>query len=131
MDIQKYVSNVNFFSDILPSKSSEELKLRVAHARKLQEERYKNIPGISSNSQLTASLIAEFCQLDSETTTLLQKAYDRFKYSGRSLHKFIKVARTIADLEGEERIHPNHMRLSLQSRDLDKDAFNLLGGGNG
>lgn len=131
MDIQKYVSNVNFFSDILPSKSSAELKLRVANARKLQEERYKNIPGISSNAQLTASLITEFCQLNSETTSLLQKAYDRFKYSGRSLHKFIKVARTIADLEGEERINSNHMRMSLQSRDLDKDTFHLLGGGNG
>ncbi|SHP73627.1 Mg chelatase-related protein [Mycobacteroides abscessus subsp. abscessus] len=131
MDIQKYVNNVNFFSNVLPSKSSAELKARVDYARKIQEKRYKNISGISSNAQLTASLIAQFCPLDSETTSLLQKAYDRFKYSGRSLHKFIKVARTIADLEGENKINVNHMRLSLQSRDLDKDAFHLFGGGHG
>ncbi len=131
MDIQKYVNNVNFFSNVLPSKSSAELKARVDYARKIQEKRYKNISGISSNAQLTAALIAQFCPLDSETTSLLQKAYEHFKYSGRSLHKFIKVARTIADLEGENKINVNHMRLSLQSRDLDKDAFHLFGGGHG
>ncbi|MGG7619542.1 YifB family Mg chelatase-like AAA ATPase [Bacillus coreaensis] len=131
MDIQKYVNNVNFFSNVLPSKSSAELKARVDNARKIQEKRYKYISGISSNAQLTASLITQFCPLDSETTSLLQKAYDRFKYSGRSLHKFIKVARTIADLEGEEKINSNNMRVSLQSRDLDKDAFHLFGGGHG
>jgi magnesium chelatase family protein len=131
MDIQKYVNNVNFFTNVLPTKSSAELKVQVDYARKIQEKRYKNISGISSNAQLTASLITQFCPLDSETTLLLQKAYDRFKYSGRSLHKFIKVARTIADLEGEDKINSNHMRLSLQSRDLDKDAFHLFGGGHG
>ncbi|MCM3602159.1 YifB family Mg chelatase-like AAA ATPase [Robertmurraya korlensis] len=131
MDIQKYVNNVNFFSSDLPSKSSAELKVRVDYARKIQEKRYKHISGISSNAQLTASLITQFCPLDSETTSLLQKAYDRFKYSGRSLHKFIKVARTIADLEGEKEITSNHMRVSLQSRDLDKDAFHLFGGSHG
>lgn len=115
MDIQKFVNNVNFFSNVLPSKSSAELKARVDNARKIQEKRYKNISGISSNAQLTASLITQFCPLDSETTSLLQKAYDRFKYSGRSLHKFIKVARTIADLEGEEKINSNNMRVSLHS----------------
>lgn len=131
MDIQKYVNNVNFFSNALSTKSSAELKVRVDYARKMQEKRYKNISGISSNAQLTASLITQFCPLDSESTSLLQKAYDRFKYSGRSLHKFIKVARSIADLEGEEKINSNHMRVSLQSRDMDKDAFHLFGGGHG
>jgi len=128
MDIQKYVNNVNFFSEKTPSISSDELKKYVCDARKIQEKRYENIPGISFNAQLTPSLITEFCPLDAETTSLLQKAYDRFKYSGRSLHKFIKVARTIADLEGEAKINASHMRQSLLSRDLEKDAWQLQGG---
>lgn len=121
MDIQKYVSTVDLFEKNSPSYSSADLREMVSGARIIQQERYKHIPSINCNSQLPAGLLKEYCSLDRESLALLRKAYDRFQYSGRSLHKFIKVARTIADLEGEERIRPHHMMKSLLSRDLEKD----------
>lgn len=121
MDIQKYVASVDLFEKNHTSQSSAELREMVSRARIIQQERYKHIPSVNCNSQLPAGLLKEYCRLDSESVALLRKAYECFQYSGRSLHKFIKVARTIADLEGEERIRPHHMMKSLLSRDLEKD----------
>ncbi|WP_313805018.1 hypothetical protein [Cytobacillus sp.] len=96
-------------------------------ARAKQQERYEALPDITTNAQLTPSLMNQFCPLDSECTKLLQQVYDRFRYSGRSLHKFIKIARTIADLEGEEQIHIHHLKKSLLSRDIEKESTYLGG----
>lgn len=127
MDIQKYVAPVNFFSKNKPTLNSNELRKIISSARKIQEERFENIPSVNCNAQLTPALMKEYCQLDSESTALLRKAYDRFQYSGRTLHKFIKVARTIADLESEAKILPHHMKKSILSRDLEKDRISFLG----
>ncbi|MDQ0154206.1 YifB family Mg chelatase-like AAA ATPase [Robertmurraya andreesenii] len=127
MDIQKYVAPVDLFAENEPSKSSAEIRHRVSTARKIQEERYQHIPSMNCNAQLTPALISKFCQLDRESTDLLRKAYDRFRYSGRSLHKIIKVARTIADLEGAKDIRAPHMRKSILSRDLEKDKITFTG----
>lgn len=128
MDIQKYVEPVDFFYEKVDSHSSSDIRERVATARKVQEKRYKNIPMINCNSQLPPKLINEFCELDAESWSLLKKANDRFHYSGRSLHKFMKIARTIADLEGEEKIRIHHIRKSILSRDLEKDKASFIGG---
>lgn len=128
MDIQKYVAPVDLFAENEPSKTSAEIRTMVCEARRIQEERYQDIPSINCNSQLTPALIDEYCKLDWESTALLRKAYDRFQYSGRSLHKILKVARTIADLEGETNIQLHHMRKSILSRDLEKDKMTFLGG---
>ena len=95
-----------------------ELRIDIERARLIQFERYKGIPTITHNSQLTPALITQFCHLDKETTTLLRKASEYFHYSGRTIHKYIKIARTIADLEGEPSIKIHHMKKSLLSRDL-------------
>lgn len=128
IDIQKYVAPVDLFVENAPSKTSDELRKIISNARKIQEERYRNFPTINCNAQLTPALIDTFCKLDNESTSLLRRAYDRFQYSGRSLHKILMVARTIADLEGERDIGPQHMRKSILSRDLDKDKINFMGG---
>lgn len=121
MDIQKYVEPVDFFEKEHRSIDSNDLRKRVIKARQIQEKRYKNFPAINCNAQLPPALLDEFCKLDSESKALLRTANERFRFSGRSLHKFIKVARTIADIEGEAKIHVHHMRKSIFSRDLDKE----------
>lgn len=128
MDIQKYVGMVDFFENKTKGKSSSELRKIVEQARKIQQERYKNIPLINCNAQLTPSLIQTFCQLDKESKNLLRQAAKRYYYSGRAIHKFIKVARTIADIEGEENIRISHIRKSLQSRDMEKEDQTFIGG---
>lgn len=127
MDIQKYVGYVDFFDQNEPSKSSSDICEIVEKARLVQQTRYQNIPTINSNSQLPPALINQFCTLDQETTTLLQKAYDHFQFSARTIHKYIKIARTIADIEGVQNIRIHHMRNSLFSRDLEKEHFSLIG----
>lgn len=122
MDIQKYVGVVDFFEQEIDGVSSADIRHQVEQARALQQERYRGYPDISCNAQLTPSLLKKFCDLDKDSHDLLKHAYRRFHYSGRSLHKFIKIARTIADLEGEERIQVKHMKKSLRSRDIEKDT---------
>lgn len=126
MDIQKYVSVVDFFDNSDAKVTSKDLRERVEQARHMQQERYRALPGINSNAQLTAAMIKDFCPLDGESETLLQKAYERFGYSGRTIHKFIKIARTVADLDGAPDIRKSDMMKSLLSRDLDKDQQTLM-----
>ncbi|MCH1625595.1 YifB family Mg chelatase-like AAA ATPase [Fredinandcohnia quinoae] len=126
MDIQKYVGVVDYFDEHQHSKSSNDLRETIEQARKIQQTRYMNIPTINSNSQLPPTLINQFCAIDQETTRLLQKAYDHFQYSARTVHKYIKIARTIADLDGEQNIRIHHMRKSLLSRDLEKEHYSLI-----
>ncbi|WP_102273752.1 YifB family Mg chelatase-like AAA ATPase [Cytobacillus massiliigabonensis] len=127
MDIQKYVGTVDFFNKEDEGISSADIRTRVEKARSIQQERYKILPEITCNAQLTPSLINQYCPLDSECTELLQKVYHRFRYSGRTLHKFIKVARTIADLDGEEQIQIHHLKKSLLSRDIEKESTYIGG----
>jgi magnesium chelatase family protein len=127
MDLQKYVSVVNFFEEKGTSKvTSAELRERVARARSIQQKRYREIDGVNCNAQLDAAMINEFCRLDQTSQELLQKACDRFRYSGRTIHKFMKIARTFADLDGAKDIRKVDMMKSLMSRDLDKDQQVLL-----
>ncbi len=127
MDIQKYVGTVDFFDASLPSKDSNQLREMIQSARGIQQKRYKNYNHINCNSQLPPSLIKEYCHLDHDCLTLLQKAHERYHYSGRTIHKYMKIARTIADIYKSEKIRPEHLRKSLLSRDLEKDQSYLLG----
>jgi magnesium chelatase family protein len=88
--------------------STEEMRRTVEEARNIQNHRYKN-EKISYNSQLTPSLIAKYCPLDDESSGLLKNAFYAYNLTARSSQKIIKLARTIADLEKEEKISPSHM----------------------
>lgn len=127
MDIQKYVGTVDFFNEEDEGISSIDIRTQVEKARFIQQERYRALPDVNCNAQLTPSQINQFCPLDSESTKLLQQVYHRFRYSGRSLHKFIKIARTIADLEEEEQIQIHHLKKSLLSRDIEKESTYIGG----
>ena len=99
--------------------TSSEIKKRVEHARKIQLERYKN-DGIFSNASLTPKLIKKHCELDVNSRKLLDTAFERLGLSLRGYNKILKVARTIADLEGTESIQSKHIAEAIQYRNLDR-----------
>jgi magnesium chelatase family protein len=95
--------------------SSEVIRQRVVLARNKQERRFDG-ESIQSNSQMKNSHIKKYCKLQKEVEQLLSQASERFQLSARSYMKMIKVARTIADLEGVEEITVSHMAEALQYR---------------
>jgi len=85
------------------SEASSSVRERVLKARSIQKSRYKELD-ITTNSQLSPSQINQFCKLDKKRLNILKLAIDRFNMSARSYYKTLKLARTISDLEGEEKI---------------------------
>ena len=106
IDIQVEVSNVDYedLSSTENSETSAEIKKRVNKTRKLQLERYKDY-NIYSNSQLDAGMLKKFCPLGEEENAILRAAFDNLGLSARAHSRILKVARTIADLEGSENIY--------------------------
>ena len=101
---------LNMNSDAEPSC---EIRKRVVNARKIQTERYKN-DGILTNSELTPKLIKKYCKLDDACSQLLKTASVKYGLSGRRYDRILKLARTIADLEGSKDIQQNHIMQALQ-----------------
>lgn len=99
--------------------SSSEIRKRINNARKIQQERYKEV-SIYSNSELTPGLIEKYCVLDNETRTILNNSIEKLKLSTRAYSKILKVSRTIADLEGKECIEIEDILEAIQYRSLDK-----------
>ena len=99
-------------------RTSEELRDEVILASEIQRDRYKDL-GISSNSQLTPNLIKEYCVLDEDGQQLMRDAFIKWKLSARSYHRILKVARTVADLEGCEQIGRAHLLEALSYRQTD------------
>lgn len=97
------------------SEPSAIIRERVIKARKLQTERYKN-DGIFTNSELTPKLVKKYCKLDKETQQTLKLAAIKYQLSGRKYDRILKLARTIADLEGSDNINQNHIMQALQYR---------------
>lgn len=97
------------------SESSTDIRKRVVKARKIQAERYSN-DGILTNSELTSKLIRKYCQIDKPSAELLKIASVKYQLSGRRYDRILKLARTIADLEGSENIQQAHLMQALQYR---------------
>ena len=101
------------------NETSLDIRKRVNNARNIQVERYKKF-GIYSNAQLNSRLMAEFCILDKRGEMLLEQAFIKLKLSVRAHERILKVARTIADLDGEKCINYKHIAEAIQYRSLDK-----------
>ena len=102
--------------------SSREIKRRIDSARKIQLERFKGMK-IYSNAKMTNRHIKKFCQIDDTSQRLLELAIDKFGLSARAYTRILKVARTIADLEGQENIQPGHLSEAIQYRTLDRNLI--------
>lgn len=103
-------------------KSSSEIKKEVQKARDIQTKRFKGTK-ISSNSEMSTKDVKDFCSLSQECLNLLRKAVTAFQLSARSYYRVIKVARTIADLEGESQIQTSHLAEALQYRPKDQSTL--------
>lgn len=94
---------------------SSAIRERVLQVREVQSKRYCDLP-FTTNSDLTSAALATFCELDTPSRTLLKQAVERYKLSARAYTRVIKVARTIADLAGAEKIELAHLAEALQFR---------------
>lgn len=103
----------------LPSEPSSSIKQRVVAAHEIQLERYKE-EGIFFNAQLSAPQIEKYCLLGEKERSMLKTAFERMNLSARAYHKILKVARTIADLDGSRDITQRHLAEALQYRSLDR-----------
>ena len=99
--------------------SSKTIKARVERARVIQRERYKEI-GIYFNSQLSSSQVKKYCLLGKKEQEMMEQIFKKYKLSTRAYQKILKVARTIADLEGEEQIKTIHLSEAFFYRSVDK-----------
>ena len=95
--------------------SSADIRKRVIKARKIQYERYKN-DNIFTNSELTPKLIKKYCKIDKQSEDLLKTAIVKYQLSGRRYDRILKLARTIADLDGVQDIKQTHLMQALQYR---------------
>lgn len=123
IDIQIDVPAVKYddLSKLADGDTSEVIKARVNKARKLQLERYKGT-GITSNAQLSAAMLDTYCTLGEDEERLLRSAFERLGMSARAHSKILKVARTIADLDGSDDIKTIHIAEAIQYRSSDRAA---------
>ena len=101
-------------------KGSTSLQIRreILRVHNIQKERYRNC-GVSFNGSLSGKDVEVYCQTDREGERLLKKAYEKMNLSMRGYHKILKTARTIADLDNEERIQEKHVAEAVFYRNLD------------
>ena len=98
--------------------SSAEVKKRVDAARAIQKERFAGT-GVACNAHMTPSQIANFCRLDQAGEALMKNAFPRMGLTARSHHRILRVARTIADLDGDAAIGAQHLAEAIQYRNTD------------
>ena len=124
IDIQVSVAEVEYkdLNSGEKAESSAKIKERVNRARQIQLERYKGL-GIYSNSQLSAGLLEDYCRLGEKESAILKMAFDKLGLSARAYSRILKVARTIADLDGSADITAAHIAEATQYRNLDRNYF--------
>lgn len=120
LHIEVPVVPFNQLSQMQPGESSADIRKRVIAARKRQEERYKDVKGVYSNAQMTERMIHQFAEPDEQSLDMLRTAMERLHLSARAYNRILKVARTIADLEGTERVLSHHIAEAIGYRNLDR-----------
>lgn len=122
IDIQCEIAAIPFneLSKAQPGEPSAKIRERVIAARAIQTERYKDVPGVHCNAQMTEKMIHEYAEPDNESLDLLREAMQRLSLSARAYSRILKVARTIADLAHEEKVSAMHIAEAIGYRQLDR-----------
>jgi len=117
IDLHIEVPRIKFdkLSDNTKGESSKSIKERVEKTRKIQAQRFKNMPFIT-NSEMNSEAVKKFCILEEDSKLLLKSAVEQMHLSARSYFRILKLARTIADLEENEIIKNKHIAEALQYR---------------
>jgi len=120
IDIQVPIQSVSYETIEQPTEqqSSAQLYTKVAHAVAVQEQRFGNAH--IRNGHMSPDLIEKYCTLNPKATTLIKQAFEKLNLSMRGYHKLLKIARTIADLEGAEQIAPVHVQEAITYRSLEQ-----------
>jgi magnesium chelatase family protein len=122
IDIHCEIQAVPFseLSKMQPGEPSAAIRDRVIAARKIQEERFKPFKGIHCNAMMTERMLHQFAEPDAQSLDMLRMAMERLKLSARAYSRILKVARTIADLEGSEKVQSQHIAEAIGYRNLDR-----------
>ena len=122
IDIQCEISPVPFsqLSKMQPGESSADIRKRVIEARAIQTERFKSVKGIHCNAQMTERMIHLYAGPDAEGFKRLRDAMERLSLSARAYSRILKVARTIADLDGSTDVRAEHIGEAISYRKLDR-----------
>lgn len=125
IDLHVEVTPVSFdeLTKKIPTESSEKVRERVVEARLLQESRFQDNKGVHCNAQMTTKQLQQHCQLSKESQSLLKAAMEQLELSARAYARILKVARTIADLEGGEKVTSEHISEAIQYRSLDREGW--------
>jgi magnesium chelatase family protein len=125
IDLHVEVTPVAFseLSAIKQQENSANIRNRVIKAREIQEERYKNNPGIYCNAQISSKMQKEICVINAVGSNLLKAAMEKLNLSARAYDRILKVSRTIADLSASDDIKPEHLAEAIQYRSLDREGW--------
>lgn len=106
-----------------PEEGSKEIRKRVVSARLIQENRFKESKATHCNAQMTTKELRKYCTIDEACNAILKRAMDKLGFSARAYDRILKVARTVADLAGENAIKAQHIAEAIQFRSLDRDDW--------
>lgn len=121
IDIQVEVPSVKYreLAADRAGEPSERIRERVERASERQRARFKG-EAFFSNARMDVRHVRRYCRLDSDGQMLLRQAMDSLGLSARAYNKILKIARTIADLEGKDDIKPHHVSEAINYRSLDR-----------
>ena len=110
-------------TDLPPGEPSAAIRARVLRARELQRRRFADMPGVHCNADIRARDLGRICRLDASAQAGLRAALVELDLSARAYDRVLKVARTIADLAGEEAVTEEHVFEASQYRALDRSYW--------
>jgi len=125
IDIQCDIEAVAYdqLRDSQPAESSAAIRARVMKARAIQQERFKHSRLVHCNAMMNAKMVRQYCALDEESDKLLEMTMNKLGLSARAYDRILKVARTIADLEGAANIQKQHLLEAISYRSLDRSNW--------